>query len=159
MSKAEEWEIRGRGAMACYQKRNGTQVNKTADKRLDGGMNMKQNLKKWLAGFLVLALACSGSGCGKEAQNTKQEKNQTESTDVDMQDTKLKADISFWSFQIGTWGDETAVQSVIKKFNEKYPNIHVTYQALDYETGDTVVADALEKRKDLILLWKDRNDW
>ena len=84
-------------------------------------MDMKQNMKKWLAGFLVLTLAFSGSGCGKKAQSTKQEKKQTESTDVDMQDTKLKADISFWSFQIGTWGDETAVQSVIKKFNEKYP--------------------------------------
>lgn len=121
-------------------------------------MDMKQNMKKWLAGFLVLTLAFSGSGCGKKAQSTKQEKKQTESTDVDMQDTKLKADISFWSFQIGTWGDETAVQSVIKKFNEKYPNIHVTYQALDYETGDTVVADALEKKEgpDIIMEGPER---
>lgn len=134
-------------------------MNKTADKRVRWGNGYETEYEEVVSWFSCTDIGIFWKWLWKKAQSTKQEKNQTESTDVDMQDTKLKADISFWSFQIGTWGDETAVQSVIKKFNEKYPNIHVTYQALDYETGDTVVADALEKRKDLTLLWKDRNDW
>ena len=53
-------------------------------------------------------------------------------------------DITLWTYPVGKWGDADAVQVLIDKFNEKYPDINVTVELLDYTNGDDQVNTAIE---------------
>ena len=53
-------------------------------------------------------------------------------------------EISLWTYPIGDWGKPEVVSEIIAKFNEKYPNITVTHQLLDYSNGDAQVNTAME---------------
>ncbi len=53
-------------------------------------------------------------------------------------------DITLWTYPVGDWGNADAVQSLIDKFNEVYPDIHVTVELLDYTNGDDQVNTAIE---------------
>lgn len=54
------------------------------------------------------------------------------------------ADITLWTYPVGNWGDSATVDSLLAAFNEKYPDIHVTVQYLDYTNGDDQVNTAIE---------------
>lgn len=56
----------------------------------------------------------------------------------------LAADISLWTYPVGSFGDETAVQALIDDFKAQYPNVNVTVQLLDYTNGDDQVNTAIE---------------
>ena len=53
-------------------------------------------------------------------------------------------DITLWTYPVGQWGNAEAVQALIDKFNEVYPDIHVTVELLDYTNGDDQVNTAIE---------------
>ena len=53
-------------------------------------------------------------------------------------------DITLWTYPVGNWGNAEAVQVLIDKFNEVYPDIHVTVELLDYTNGDDQVNTAIE---------------
>ena len=57
------------------------------------------------------------------------------------------AEVSLWTYPVGKWGDSATVDGIIKKFNEKYPNIKVTVEYLDYQNGDDQINTAIEGSK------------
>ena len=67
-------------------------------------------------------------------------------------------DITLWTYPVGQWGNADAVQVLIDKFNEVYPDIHVTVELLDYTNGDDQVNTAIEggKAPDIIFEGPER---
>lgn len=68
------------------------------------------------------------------------------------------ADITLWTYPIGSWGDSATVDGLIANFNEKYPDIHVTVEYLDYTNGDDQINTAIEggQAPDLVLEGPER---
>lgn len=68
------------------------------------------------------------------------------------------ADITLWTYPIGSWGDSATVDGLIASFNEKYPDIHVTVEYLDYTNGDDQVNTAIEggQAPDIVLEGPER---
>ena len=58
--------------------------------------------------------------------------------------TASAQNITLWTYPVGNWGNAEAVQVLIDKFNEVYPDIHVTVELLDYVNGDDQVNTAIE---------------
>lgn len=54
------------------------------------------------------------------------------------------ADITLWTYPIGSWGDSAVVDGLIESFNAVYPDIHVTVEYLDYTNGDDQINTAIE---------------
>lgn len=52
--------------------------------------------------------------------------------------------ISLWTYPIGSWGDAATVDGIVANFNAVHPNITVTVQYLDYQSGDDQVTTAIE---------------
>lgn len=55
-----------------------------------------------------------------------------------------KVDITLWTYPIGNWTNAETVDAIIANFNAVYPNISVTVQYLDYQSGDDQVTSAIE---------------
>ena len=119
---------------------------------------MSSIVRKMGAGFLAASLALTAGGCQSQNKDALENTEVSEDTQQSTDDSSLSADISFWSFPVGSWTDEETVQKVIAKFNQKYPNIHVEYQALTYDDGDTIISDAIESKKapDIVLEGPER---
>ena len=106
-------------------------------------------MKKFLALLLVLVMAlglvaCSVEQANNGGSNTATNNTANDTTD-DTGDTSGEAvEISLWTYPIGDWGKPEVVSEIIAKFNEKYPNITVTHQLLDYSNGDAQVNTAME---------------
>ena len=56
----------------------------------------------------------------------------------------MEADITLWTYPIGKWGDAETVDGIIARFNDVYPNIKVSVEYLDYQSGDDQVTAAIE---------------
>ena len=54
------------------------------------------------------------------------------------------SDITLWTYPIGDWGKSETVSALVAKFNEKYPDINVTVEYLDYTNGDDQINTAIE---------------
>ncbi len=72
--------------------------------------------------------------------------------------TDLSAAITLWTYPIGNWGDSATVESLVASFNQKYPNITVTVEYLDYTNGDDQVNTAIEggQAPDLVMEGPER---
>lgn len=103
---------------------------------------MKKAVKRTGACLLAASLAMTMSGCQNNQSENAVESTETQENSYDAAD--ISANISLWTFPVGSWTDEETVQEVISKFNKKYPNIHVEFQALSYDDGDAKIADAIE---------------
>lgn len=70
----------------------------------------------------------------------------------------VSADITLWTYPIGSWGDSATVDSLIANFNEQYPDINVTVEYLDYTNGDDQINTAIEggQAPDLVLEGPER---
>ena len=68
------------------------------------------------------------------------------------------ADITLWTYPIGSWGDSATVDGLIENFNAAYPDIHVTVEYLDYTNGDDQINTAIEggQAPDLVLEGPER---
>ncbi|MDO4321182.1 MAG: ABC transporter substrate-binding protein [Lachnospiraceae bacterium] len=68
------------------------------------------------------------------------------------------ADITLWTYPIGSWGDAATVDGLIASFNEAYPDIHVTVEYLDYTNGDDTINTAIEggQAPDLVMEGPER---
>lgn len=53
-------------------------------------------------------------------------------------------EITLWTYPIGKFGDAETVEGFIAAFNEKFPDIKVSVEYLDYTSGDDQVTAALE---------------
>ena len=57
-----------------------------------------------------------------------------------------QVEITLWTYPIGSWGNAETVDGIIKDFNAVHPEIKVTVQYLDYQSGDDQVTTAIEAK-------------
>ena len=53
-------------------------------------------------------------------------------------------EITLWTYPIGSWGKEEVVQELLNNFYAVHPEIHVTVEIIDYQTGDAKLDTAIE---------------
>lgn len=101
-------------------------------------------MKKLLAFLLALTLVLSVTACGQDAAANDEEQSVIE--------------LTLWTYPIGDWADETAVNNLLTQFNTVYPDIHVTVQCLDEATGDDSLSTAVDGgvAPDILLAQPDR---
>ncbi len=114
------------------------------------------NWKRFTALAMTGILLAAAAGC--------QSRKDTESADIDIEDvveepeetteetvevvSDLEAKISWWTYPVFVedeeQGDGSYEQSLIQKFNEKYPNITVEIKYLDYTDGPTQLEEQIK---------------
>ncbi|MDE6282282.1 MAG: extracellular solute-binding protein [Oscillospiraceae bacterium] len=52
-------------------------------------------------------------------------------------------ELTLWAFPVGNWGNPTAVSAILTSFHKEYPNIHISVEYLNYDTGDERVNQAV----------------
>ncbi len=104
---------------------------------------MKRVLTAFLAAAMLLLCACAP-----------QEQEKKDPLGQDEEEVRL----SLWTYPVGGWTAAETVSSLLASFHNKYPNIRVSMKAVDYETGDNVVDEAIQKGEtpDLILEGPER---
>jgi len=53
-------------------------------------------------------------------------------------------EITLWTYPIGGWAESATVDEIVSNFNAAHPDIKVTVQYLDYQSGDDQVTTAIE---------------
>ncbi len=134
--------------------------------------------KKAMALLLSCIMAGSLVACGGGSQETEQtadEQAPAEATEeaaepaadtsedsseeaAPAEGTAQAADITLWTYPIGSWGDSATVDSLVENFNAVYPDIHVTVEYLDYTNGDDQINTAIEGNQapDIVLEGPER---
>lgn len=105
-------------------------------------------MKKKLSLLLVTAFAASmlaACGGGTSSSTPSDSSSSTAAADSSSTvSTDEQVNITLATYPIGKWGDSATVDALIGQFNEKYPDINVTVQYLDYTNGDDQVNTAIE---------------
>ncbi len=106
-------------------------------------------MKKILILISLLTSVFMLSSCGDKTRST-----ETEEDDASIQDTEL----TLWTFPVGNWGNPTAVANILTSFHKEYPNIHVSVEFLNYDSGDERINQAVAEGSapDLILEGPER---
>lgn len=102
-----------------------------------------------LAAVLILSMllaSCAGGGKNPPDINGGSSPGQQE------------IELSLWIFPVGNWGKPTSVSSILTAFHQKYPNIHVSLEYLDYVNGDAMIEQAITEGRapDLVLEGPER---
>ena len=58
-------------------------------------------------------------------------------------DPRDDIELTLWTFPVGNWGNPTAVSAILTSFHKEYPNIHISVECLNYDTGDERVHQAV----------------
>lgn len=107
---------------------------------------MKKLFTLLLASIMCLSLVACSSGSGTtETTETTETEETTETTTEDV--TQMTAEITWWAFPTFTTVDETSgkyEQSLVAAFNEKYPNIKVNVEMIDFQNGPEKIITAVE---------------
>ena len=126
---------------------------------------MKYRKVAALALSLVMAFSVAACGGGTDAPSSDAdadapatESSQDADAEVADGDTADGADITLWTYPIGSWGDSAVVDGLIASFNEAHPEINVTVEYLDYTNGDDQINTAIEggQAPDLVLEGPER---
>jgi len=121
---------------------------------------MKKKVSLLLAAaFAASMLAACGSGTSSSATTTTPDSAPADSIASEPAASDgLAADITLATYPIGDWGDSATVDGLIASFNEKYPDVKVTVQYLDYTNGDDQVNTAIEggQAPDIVLEGPER---
>ncbi len=135
--------------------------------------------RKFMALALSCVMVCSMTACGGKDTGSDQsaststpapapaEKEEapaekastTENTDSQTPTGSTQAaDITLWTYPIGSWGDSATVDGLIANFNAVYPDIKVTVEYLDYTNGDDQINTAIEGKQapDLVMEGPER---
>lgn len=126
-------------------------------------------MRKAMAFVLAGTMAFSMMGCGAKketategAEAAQKTEQTTAGSDAGTAASEgadgLAADITLWTYPVGSFKDEETVNTFIASFNEVYPEIHVSVEYLDYSSGDDQVTAAIEAgtTPDLILEGPER---
>lgn len=54
-------------------------------------------------------------------------------------------DLVLWTFPVGSWGNPTAVASMLAAFHKEYPNINISVEFLNYDNGDEKISQAVSE--------------
>lgn len=115
---------------------------------------MKKLIALVLAGAMTFTLVACGSSGAEETAATDEavvteaveeaagEAAEEAAGEAAGEDTA--ADITLWTYPIGAFQDSAVVDTFTASFNEKYPNINVSVEYLDYTSGDDQVTAAIE---------------
>ena len=123
---------------------------------------MKKLLLTGLAVTAAGMLAACGGGKAEPAATKAAAEDSKAETKKEAAETKEAsgdaAELSLWTYPVGKWGDAATVDGIIKKFNEKYPDIKVTVEYLDYQNGDDQINTAIEGKQapDIVLEGPER---
>lgn len=110
-------------------------------------------MKKIFAILLVLSMVFAAFACTATEDPATDEPVVTEAPAVEEPVTEepateepadITAEITLWTYPIGSWKDSATVEGFIASFNAMYPNITVKVEYLDYSSGDDQVTAALE---------------
>ncbi len=131
--------------------------------------------RKITALLMSLVMVCSLTACGGKDTTTTQPEpapapapaDNAATQDTAKQDTAepaasgdaaQAADITLWTYPVGSWGDAATVDDMIANFNAAYPDIHVTVEYLDYTNGDDQINTAIEGNQapDIVLEGPER---
>ena len=52
-------------------------------------------------------------------------------------------ELTLWTFPVGDWGNPTVLSGLLAGFREAHPDIHVSVECLDYDTGDARINEAI----------------
>ncbi len=111
-------------------------------------------MKKIIASSVALLAAVALTACGEEVGPT---------PDQVTEEPYGETEITLWTFQVGNWGNLTAVTGLITSFHKEHPEIHVNVECLDYDTGDQRIRDAVAEgtAPDLVFEGPERlgGDW
>lgn len=102
---------------------------------------MKKALAVIMAGVMALSLAACGGSTGTSGSTAS-----NGSSTATGNTTTGGTEITLWTYPIGSWKDASTVDGFISKFNEKYPDIKVNVEYLDYTNGDDKVTTAIEAK-------------
>ena len=98
-------------------------------------------MKKILAWSLAAALALTACG----GRNQPVPDSGTEEAEA--------VELTLWTFPVGDWGNPTALSGLLAGFRRDHPNIHISVECLDYDTGDARINEAIAQgaAPDLVL--------
>ncbi|MDE7247772.1 MAG: extracellular solute-binding protein, partial [Lachnospiraceae bacterium] len=111
-------------------------------------------MKKIMISICLVLSVILMSSCGDNTAVV-----EPEETDGGQEDVEL----TLWAFPVGNWGNPTAVSNILTSFHRAYPDIHISVEYLNYESGDAKVNQAVSDgaAPDLILEGPERlvTDW
>ena len=90
-------------------------------------------MRRMLALICLLLSAALLSACGGETPEPAPEGGG---------DRPEPVELTLWTFPVGNWGNPTAVSNILTGFHREYPNIHVSVEYLNYESGDEKIEQA-----------------
>lgn len=100
-------------------------------------------MKKLLVLLMALLMIV---GCTNAADEPKKEDPKTETPSID-DITKMEAEITWWAFPTFATVDDTSgkyEESLVAKFNAKYPNIKVKVEMIDFQNGPEKIITAVQ---------------
>ncbi len=99
----------------------------------------KQAMKRFLAWIFAMLLAINASACGGQTLEP------SDAEGEDGEEKQEEVNIALWTYPVGNWGESTTVANLLGKFNNQYPNIHVSVKHLQYSDGDSLIEEAIAK--------------
>jgi multiple sugar transport system substrate-binding protein len=109
---------------------------------------MKKLLALTLALVLALSLLAGCTGSTSSSTTTTSSEATSESTSTADDPTQISAEITWWAFPTFAQDDGAAAgtyeRELIKAFNEKYPNIKVNLETIDFTSGPEAITAAIE---------------
>ncbi len=110
---------------------------------------MKKLIALLLTGTMVFSMTACGSKDEPATAPAEEQSGETAETESGAAEDAASgdaaaADITLWTYPVGSFGDAATVDGFVAAFNEKYPDIHVTVEYLDYTSGDDQVTAAIE---------------
>lgn len=107
-------------------------------------------MKKRVLAMAMVCTLCFSSlvGCGSKTEEAGKDTAKEEvSTTAEADPTQLSAEITWWNFPNFATVDDTAgkyEQEIIAAFNEKYPNIKVNMEMIDFASGPEKITNAIQ---------------
>ena len=90
-------------------------------------------MRKRCVWLLVLLAAACLSACGSSPAGAGPQ-DAVEQTPVE---------ITLWCYPVGDWGTPTSVSNLVAGFRKAHPDILVSMEYLDYDTGDEKISQAI----------------
>lgn len=104
---------------------------------------MRKLLALALAGCMAAGMTACGGETGKTDLTEKDVPEKQEASETPTVSAGEASEITLWTFPIGDWGGDY-VTDVVAAFNEKYPDIKVKVEYLDYSSGDDQLTASIE---------------
>ncbi len=127
-------------------------------KGASAGMSIRSRLPVMVMMAAVCAACGRGGGTGGAdgAMSMEVGAEQTEQTSPVSGEGEVE--LTLWTYPVGGWGDRTTVSALLRDFRRAYPDIHITVECVDYDTGDARIEEAIQagEAPDLVFEAPDR---